>query len=721
MESEESEDKGKVIQESEDKGKVIQDVFNDFLDYFLGERNKLNFNLEKKEKEIIKKIKEDKAKKHTVNTFIKKLIQEEEKKKILDEMEKIFQNLIDKYKINKVENKKTFSGNIDENDKYFLNAIYISKNIEDDEISIHDYAIKLYDEKEVEEIEKGENENINEDFKKYFNDEIEPTDEEINEKYDKICKENDIKPEIEEPEQNPQTNDKSSNDINPSGGKNSTQTNENISDNNNSNNNIPQNSNNNQPDSLYKNEFNDSSVSDYYDIVFDIDSLENLKKNGWKFEATEKGYQKYLKKKDKKNTVVSVIGNKNKGKSFILSKISKVKIPDGHNITTRGLSVIYPDYDEKNVIFLDTAGFEIPLCEDDNIFKFETIDETYKKKIADGEKEIKIKDYINEDEYIDQIMKFTRDRQNTDYFLQKFIMNSADILLCITNKIDLSDQKFLNRIQEENKDKKIFIIHNLKTFKEINEVENYIENTLLKLLSFRLVQSKYTSTGEENNNDKDKKKENKIYYKQKFEESENNENKHREVIHLFMANDGSNAGNFYNDSTIDFIKNQIISFTDNDNFPIVEKVKDFLFDNSEIFFNEELEKRDELVISEDPKELKYTGKDFELKECYVDESGNTNFIQSNYKPYYRVYKAEYTEDEKQSIKLIIDIEISGKVEEIKIDKVSKNKQNIITIKGKRSLGKKKTQEDDNDDNKKKKNIFQNTNLVISLRIQRFLI
>ena len=37
--------------------------------------------------------------------------------------------------------------------------------------------------------------------------------------------------------------------------------------------------------------------------------------------------------------------------------------------------------------------------------------------------------------------------------------------------------------------------------------------------------------------------------------------------------------------------------------------------------------------------------------------------------------------------------MSGKVEEIKIDKVSKNKQNIITIKGKRSLRK----TDDNED------------------------
>ena len=140
---------------------------------------------------------------------------------------------------------------------------------------------------------------------------------------------------------------------------------------------------------------------------------------------------------------------------------------------------------------MDTAGFEIPLCEDENLFKFETNDKEYFEK-KNNEK-ISVKDYINEEEYIDQIKKFTRDRQIADYFLQKFIMNSADILLCITNKIDLRDHLFFNRIQKENKDKKIFIIHNLKTFKEIDEVDYYIKDTLLKLVSFRLEKCIYIS------------------------------------------------------------------------------------------------------------------------------------------------------------------------------------------------------------------------------------
>ena len=691
----------------ESKNEAYENRCKDFLDYFKGEKE--NLKLEKQNDDLIKKIREEKITK--IKSFIKKLIQDEEKKNCFDEMEKIFLNLIDKYDINHIEdneNKKTFSENIDDNEKNVINAIYISKIIDEEDLSIHDYALELYDEKEVEKIEKGDNKNINEVFKKYEKlnsendenkDDIEPSDEEINNKYNQICTKNGIIPQNDSAQAEPKsTQINENNPIN-------NVSNINIPKNSDDQKNIPQNSNNNQPDSLYKNTYNDSTVSDYYDIVFDIDSLENLKMNGWKFEAKQEGYDKYLKKKDERNTVVSVIGNKNKGKSFILAKISRKKIPDGHNITTRGLSVIYPDYDEKNVIFLDTAGFEIPLCEDESVFKFETNNKEYLEKKKNNEK-ISVKDYISEEEYIDQIMKFTRDRQNTDYFLQKFIMNSADILLCIVNKLDLSDQKFLKRIQDENKDKKIFIIHNLKTISKINDVENYINDTLLKVLSFRLQKALYTETNDKKNNSNPQ---NNIYYKQKFL---NETNTHREVIHLFMAKDSSEAGDYYNDSTINFIINQIMALTNNKPFDILEQVKKYLAENSEKFFNEGIDEKDLKITDEGDKLLKYENKEkpFELKECYVDELGNTNFIQSNYKPYYRVYIANYIENEKKTPKLIIDVEISGKVEDLDIKKVSQNKNNIITIKGKRMLGKKKDKKEQNEDkteensNEKKKNI-----------------
>ncbi len=169
-------------------------------------------------------------------------------------------------------------------------------------------------------------------------------------------------------------------------------------------------------------------------------------------------------------------------------------------------------------------------------------------------------------------MKFTRDRQNTDYFLQKFIMNSADILLCIVNQLNLSEHKFLNRIIEENKNKKIFVIHNLKTLKTKKEVQDYIDEILLKLITSKLQKAIYKKIHDENK--KNNVEENEFFYKQVFE---NNDDYHREVIHVFMANDNSEAGDYYNKSTLEFIKVQIIVNCINYEFPIIEKVKEFLY------------------------------------------------------------------------------------------------------------------------------------------------
>ena len=53
-----------------------------------------------------------------------------------------------------------------------------------------------------------------------------------------------------------------------------------------------------------------------------------LNYNGWQLDFSEKGLETYEKRKNVKNTVVSVIGNKNKGKSFVLAKLNKIEIPD---------------------------------------------------------------------------------------------------------------------------------------------------------------------------------------------------------------------------------------------------------------------------------------------------------------------------------------------------------------------------------------------------------
>jgi len=64
---------------------------------------------------------------------------------------------------------------------------------------------------------------------------------------------------------------------------------------------------------------------DFYDVIVHIDSIKDINK-GWKIEFNEKIKEKYESIKNQKMIKIGVIGNLNRGKSFILSKISKIKL-----------------------------------------------------------------------------------------------------------------------------------------------------------------------------------------------------------------------------------------------------------------------------------------------------------------------------------------------------------------------------------------------------------
>jgi hypothetical protein len=108
--------------------------------------------------------------------------------------------------------------------------------------------------------------------------------------------------------------------------------------------------------------FESDSKTGEYDIILDITSFRDLIKEGWVVKYNkEEGKKKYLQKKDEPTIVVGVIGNGNKGKSFILEKLSGYEIPKGFNVKTIGLSIRYGTSKEHNVAILDSAGQETPL------------------------------------------------------------------------------------------------------------------------------------------------------------------------------------------------------------------------------------------------------------------------------------------------------------------------------------------------------------------------
>ena len=102
---------------------------------------------------------------------------------------------------------------------------------------------------------------------------------------------------------------------------------------------------------------------DYYDVIVHINSVKEINK-GWKIEMSERGKKNYEYFKNENVLKLGVIGNANKGKSFFLSKISKISLPSGMSIKTEGLSIKYPDlniFKNRKIVLLDSAGLETPV------------------------------------------------------------------------------------------------------------------------------------------------------------------------------------------------------------------------------------------------------------------------------------------------------------------------------------------------------------------------
>ena len=236
--------------------------------------------------------------------------------------------------------------------------------------------------------------------------------------------------------------------------------------------------------------FQSDCKSGEYDIILDINSIISLIKDGWKIFYNQKdGKQNYLKKKNEPTIVVGVIGNKNMGKTFFLEKLSGYSIPKGFNVKTIGLSVRYGTTPEHNVAILDSAGQETPLLKiealkidvknkeieikDDNEDEDENgIPENENEEKKETREEEKKNEEI-EDEKDNEFEQYSRDKLITEFFLQKFIIWKSDIIILLVGNISLTEQKLLYTVKQEvknlDKNKQIFVIHNLKEYSQRNK------------------------------------------------------------------------------------------------------------------------------------------------------------------------------------------------------------------------------------------------------------
>ena len=380
-----------------------------------------------------------------------------------------------------------------------------------------------------------------------------------------------------------------------------------------------------------------SENHDFYDVIVHIDSIKDVIDKGWKIEINEKGKKMYEQFKNEGNIIkIGIIGNANKGKSFILSRISKMDLPSGTSIKTEGLSVKYPDNEKcknKNIALLDSAGLETPVL--------------VSKDKSDEEKAELFKEKC-------------REKLITELFLQNYIINNSDILIVVVDCLSFSEQKLLMKIKREIEKAKralnLYVIHNLKTYTKKEQIKDYIENTLLKSATFSLKEG--TEYGQKQNTGI------------RFFENKKNE-KNNEVIHLIYANENSEAGKYYNQYTLDFIEKLYQTINVNKPYDVIETIKDRYIEVSKDII--EKREKDEKITKQsfdnsDPNLIKLkNGKEIVLKKCLIDELGFSNLKPNGFEPKYNIYikkdekqkNEKQKDEEKEDEKIIVRIEAPG--------------------------------------------------------------
>ena len=409
----------------------------------------------------------------------------------------------------------------------------------------------------------------------------------------------------------------------------------------------------------------------FYDLVINVNSLANIQKQedkvyGWEIKAKPENYEKYKKNVKEPMVVLGVIGQGNRGKSYILSKISNIQLPTGYSVTTEGLSVKYPDPEgdvSKKIIVLDSAGSEPPITETKNFNLREKFDSQNAQK---------------------EIALISRDKKVTETFLQNFIINNANIVILVIGQLTFSEQKMYNKLK--NLKKKLFVVHNLFNFVGINQVTDYIDNILTQTMMMKLERQSYVNF-EASSVVNSEVNENKYYFIEKIKQ----DNKERIITHIVIAkeHENSEAGNYFNPPALKFLRALVGAEVSQQKFDVIKSLKNHLVTSSIDMIEPKIEGEDVVEEMVNEKNTIYVKNDVlqengkvkrhELKQILMDELGIITYHSSDFVP---KYSCTF---HKKNNEIIVQLEFPGTEPKIELRAKLQDTYNIFTCKGEKII------------------------------------
>ena len=439
----------------------------------------------------------------------------------------------------------------------------------------------------------------------------------------------------------------------------------------------------------YNEKYIGAKLEKFYDVVINIKSISDLgvKDEGWPIKWNEniQSTQELL-RSDAKLLKVGILGNGNIGKSFLLSRLFKEDIPSGFSVITEGLSLKINK--ENSYVLLDSAGLQTPLLLKEN---------------NDNDKISNLADNDNNEEYTNLF----RDKTQTENFIQNLVLSLSEMLIIVVGKLTFNEQRLINKIKNKlnnlKSKKPIFIVHNLFNYQTKEQVEEYINETLMKSVSFKIKKLDVVKI-------KDAKDERRIY----FVENDNS----FKIYHLLTAREGSKGGDYYNETTYEFLRGRFIEFTDRTPLSILDEIKNKFVEWSGDLLEEKIAYENIVIQKENDIEKRFiyedipsTNKDIKTqkknkiipKACLSDELGVSFYRSSGYEPSYTCHI-----DNEKNI-YVVKIEVPGKatIEEAYVDTT----KNAIIIRGiKKDENEEEITPEDNKNKDKLKNIIKSTRI-----------